>query len=99
MRKATEFLSIKNYIGTELEILDGKYTGKILGDIVYVASKVNFINKFIKNNKFKSSIIWAYTDHISDLPMLLMAGRPCVVNPDNSLLKEARKRNWEIINF
>jgi putative phosphoserine phosphatase/1-acylglycerol-3-phosphate O-acyltransferase len=46
VKKVAQFLGINNYIGTQLEIIDGKYTGKILGEIVYGKNKINFIKDF-----------------------------------------------------
>lgn len=97
VKKIAKFLGIKNYIATELEILNRKFTGNILGEIVYGKNKPKLLKKFIEKNKFNLKDSWAYTDHISDIDLLNLSPRPCAVNPDKSLLNEAKRRNWKIL--
>jgi len=99
VKRVADFLGIKNYIGTRLEIINGRFTGKILGDIIYGKNKINFTKEFIKKNNLNLNNSYAYADHISDLDLLLLASSPYAVNPDNLLLKEAKKRNWPVIIF
>src|SRR4030067_490263 len=42
---------------------------------------------------------YAYSDSISDLPMLEAVGHPVAVNPDKDLRKEAEAREWDIRDF
>ena len=42
---------------------------------------------------------YAYSDSITDLPMLELVGHPVAVNPDKELAREAREREWEIRDF
>jgi hypothetical protein len=42
---------------------------------------------------------WAYSDSVTDVPMLEAVGHPVVVNPDRGLLKVARAREWEVRRF
>lgn len=99
VKKVAEFLDIKNFIGTHLEIIDNKFTGKILGDIVYGKNKITYFNNFIKKNNLSFNKIWSYGDHITDLDILKIASNPIAVNPDNFLKKEATKNHWQILNF
>jgi len=99
VKKIAGLLGIENYIATRLEIVGDKFAGKILGDIVYGKNKVNFAKEFSVKNNFDLSNSYAYADHISDLDLLLMVSKPCAVNPDKLLLKEAKKRNWPVLIF
>jgi len=99
VKKVADYLNIKNCISTRLEITSGKFTGKILGDIVYGKNKVYFTKEFIKKNNLDLYNSYAYTDHISDLDLLLMVFNPFAVNPDNLLFAEAKKRNWPVLMF
>ncbi len=38
---------------------------------------------------------YAYSDSITDLPMLELVGNPVAVNPDRELTRIAREREWE----
>ena len=99
VKKVADFLGINNCIGTQLEIIDGKFTGKILGDIVYGKNKINYIKYFITKNNLNLDNSYAYTDHISDLDLLLMVKNPFAVNPDILLMKEAKDKGWSILLF
>jgi len=99
VKKVAEFLNIENYIGTKLEVVDKEFTGKIVGNIVYGKNKPDLVKNFAEKNNLDFKNSWAYTDHISDLGLLLLVPSPCVVNPDKILLKEAKKRNWPVLIF
>ena len=41
----------------------------------------------------------AYSDSLSDYPMLAVVGRPCAVNPDRKLRSYARAYEWPILDL
>jgi HAD superfamily hydrolase (TIGR01490 family) len=97
--RVAKFLEINNYIGTKLETIDGKFTGKILGDIVYGKNKIDFAKDFISENNLDFKNSWVYTDHHSDLDLMALSSNPHAVNPEKTLKKEAEKRNWPVLMF
>lgn len=99
VEKIAEFLGVHNHIGTELAIVEGKFTGKIEGDIVYGDNKKTHLVKFIEENNLSLTHSWAYADHISDVVILELVGNPFVINPGRKMRKEAQKRKWPIIFF
>lgn len=94
-----EFLGIDYFIGTKLETKEGKFTGKIKGDIIYGKNKIPAINEFVKENNLSLVGSWGYSDHHSDLPFLGMVDNPVVVNPTKKLLEKAKGLNWPILTF
>ena len=42
---------------------------------------------------------FAYSDSITDLPMLEVVGNPVVVNPEKELRAVAEERDWPILEF
>ena len=42
---------------------------------------------------------YAYSDSVSDLPMLRVVGHPVAVNPDAALARLAREEGWEVLRF
>jgi hypothetical protein len=42
---------------------------------------------------------YAYSDALSDLPMLRAVGNPVVVNPDPPLAELARQEGWQTMRF
>lgn len=99
VEKIASYLSVKNYICTKLEITNGKYTGKIEGNMVYGKNKVPLIRKFISDNNIEIKNTWGYGDHVSDIYFLEIVAHPFAINPSKQLLKEATLRNWPVLNF
>ena len=42
---------------------------------------------------------YAYSDSVSDLPMLRSVGNAVVVNPDSELLSIAKAEGWRVLQF
>ena len=42
---------------------------------------------------------YAYSDSVTDLPMMELVGHPVAVNPDRPLLRIANEREWEVVRF
>lgn len=99
VEKIANYLNIDDHAGTKFEIINGKYTGKIVGGIVYGDNKTVYLHNFIQNNNLDIKNSWAYGDHISDLDILKIVSKPFIVNPDRLLRNEAKKRNWPILIF
>lgn len=99
VQKCAQYFNIKIYISTELEINDGKYTGKIFGDIIYGENKAYSVKNFVEKNHLTLHCSWSYGDHITDLHVLNITSYPHAVNPDKFLLQEAKIRNWPILVF
>ncbi len=79
-------------IGTQLVYEDGKLNGIELP----VNSYQNKSEK-IRTRYPDASIVVAYGDTLSDLPMLEMSDMPVAVYPDAKLLRVAEERGWRII--
>ena len=86
-------------LGTVSEIVDGVYTGRLAEPFCYGPGKVIAMEKVAGERGYDLSLSYAYTDSISDLPMLEAVGHPVAVNPDRELEAIARLRGWPIIEF
>lgn len=42
---------------------------------------------------------FAYSDSVTDLPLLEIVGHPVAVNPDRGLREAARERDWQVLTF
>jgi HAD superfamily hydrolase (TIGR01490 family) len=77
---------------------DGRYTGEM--DVyAYGPYKADLIKQVAERDDVDLSRSYAYSDSYTDLPMLESVGHPVVVNPDRVLLKVARERDWEVLQF
>ena len=95
----SKYLEISDYISTKLEIVDGLYTGRISGDIIYGKLKDEAIQNYVKVNRISLNNSWEYTDHHSDISSLSLVTHPYAVNPTGELKKFAIIKKWPIIYF
>jgi HAD superfamily hydrolase (TIGR01490 family) len=93
-------LGMEGGIGTRWAIgADGLYTGEMEGPFVYGKGKVEAMRRFAEKHDIDLSESWAYSDSVSDLPMLRCVGNAVVVNPDGPLLEIARQEGWRVMRF
>lgn len=97
---ALEF-GVDNLLATDLEEIDGRFTGKIEGIPCYQEGKVEKLRAWIEANSPGSTMGDAcfYTDSVNDLPLLESVAEPVAVDPDDSLSSIARQRNWKTISL
>lgn len=92
-------LGMTGGIGTRGEVVDGMYTGMLDGPFVYGEGKVAAIDGLAGERGYDMRLCYAYTDSVSDLPMLEAVGHPVAVNPDSALESVAWQRGWPIVIF
>jgi HAD superfamily hydrolase (TIGR01490 family) len=87
-------------IGTTYEVgEDGLFTGDLGGAFMYGEGKVEAMRRFADLHDIDLEASYAYSDSVSDLPMLRAVGNPVVVNPDEELARVARDEGWRIMRF
>ena len=99
LEKLAEDLGLRHYLGTKLELVDGHYTGKISGDIIYGQHKPPYLKKYLAEHKMTLDDSWCYSDHISDLPLFNLCNHCVAVNPSKKLLSHALKEGWKVMLF
>jgi len=93
-------LGFEGGIGTRYEVTpDGVLTGKIEGPFVYGEGKVAAMRGFAEEHAIELEHSWAYSDAVSDLPMLRSVGNPVAVNPDAELRAVAEGEGWRVMRF
>src|SRR5215212_6377744 len=92
-------LGIKDYAANRLEFVNGIATGRLLPPVLAAATKASWIRTFAEREGLSLSDSYAYTDSMSDLPMLSIVGHPAVVNPDMRLRQTALHHDWPILNL
>ena len=92
-------LGLTGALGTVAEHVDGKYTGRLVGEMMHGNAKAEAITALAEREGLDLSRCTAYSDSINDLPMLTLVGRAVAVNPDPDLRKEAIERGWEIRDY
>ena len=99
VRPLGEFLGADDIIATRPEV-DGRgnYTGE-LAFYGYGPHKADAIRAMAGRDGFDLSECFAYTDSVTDEPMLRAVGHPVAVNPDRDLARLAREEDWPIMRF
>ncbi|MEO7198322.1 MAG: HAD-IB family hydrolase [Solirubrobacterales bacterium] len=93
-------LDMEGGIGTRYEVdADGNYTGDLVEGLNYGQLKIAPMRRFAETHDIDLAASWAYSDAVSDLPMLELVGNPVAVNPDAELLAIARERGWQVMRF
>lgn len=92
-------LGMTGAIGTEGEVVGGRFTGQLGGPFIYGPGKAQAIEKLASDRGYDLDRSYAYSDSISDLPMMELVGHPVAVNPDSELAAIARERGWPIVIF
>jgi HAD superfamily hydrolase (TIGR01490 family) len=99
VRELASALDLQGGLGTEAEIVDGVYTGRLAAPFSYGEGKAEVVRKLVADRGYDLSHCYAYADSISDLPMMSLVGHPVAVNPDRSLMAVAHRRGWPIVEF
>jgi HAD superfamily hydrolase (TIGR01490 family) len=95
-----QVLALDGGIGSQFsEVKNGVFTGEPTGLFVYGAGKARAIEQLAAREGVDLDASYAYSDSVSDLPMLRLVGHPVVVNPDVELAGVARSEGWEILRF
>ena len=92
-------LGLTGALGTVAEVEQGAYTGRLVGDLLQGPAKADAIRALAAEEHLDLARCTAYSDSTNDLPMLSLVGHAVAVNPDAALLREARRRNWEVRDF
>jgi len=94
-----EHLGVDDVIATRARLdADGRYTGE-LEFYAYGAHKAEAIREMAVAEGLDLAGSYAYSDSITDLPILELVGHPVAVNPDRELTRVAREREWDVRYF
>ncbi|RME42973.1 MAG: HAD family hydrolase [Chloroflexi bacterium] len=92
-------IGVKDAVGTELAVRNGRYTGGIVPPVCMAEGKVQRLLTFISQceEEIDLSASYAYADGPIDLPVLELVGHPVAVYPDPRLAIIAEERGWPTI--
>jgi HAD superfamily hydrolase (TIGR01490 family) len=83
---------------TRMAIRNGRYTGEI-ELYLYGERKAQAARDIAAARGYRLADCRAYSDSITDLPLLEAVGHPTAVNPDRALRRVADERGWPILTF
>jgi HAD superfamily hydrolase (TIGR01490 family) len=98
VRPIGELLGITDVIATRMVVADGRYTG----EVEYYAAgpnKATAVREMAAERSYDLADCYAYSDSVSDTPLLETVGHPTAVNPDRALRRVAIERGWPVLEF
>jgi HAD superfamily hydrolase (TIGR01490 family) len=91
-------LGAHSVIATRMRIADGRYTGE-MECYAYGEEKAVQVRRMAAKRGYSLPGCYAYSDSVTDLPLLEAVGHPRVVNPDRALRRVAAVRGWPVLSF
>jgi HAD superfamily hydrolase (TIGR01490 family) len=98
VRPIAALLGADGVIATRMAIEDGKFTGEI-DFYAFGQNKATAMREFAAEHGYDLAASYAYSDSITDLPMLAAVGHGYAVNPDRALRNAALDNGWGILHF
>lgn len=90
---------IEHLIATTPEFVEGRYTGRFVGEPCFREGKVRRLGEWLRQHGHSLAESWFYSDSHNDLPLLLQVTNPVAVDPDERLAEEASTRGWPVISL
>ncbi len=91
-------LGATEVIATRMAVADGCYTGE-MEFYAYGEAKASRARELASARGYRLADCFAYSDSITDLPLLEVVGHPRTVNPGRALRRIARQRDWPVLEF
>ena len=92
-------LGLTGALGTVAEVVDGRYTGRLVGEPLHGPAKAEAVLSLARREGLDLSRCTAYSDSGNDIPMLSTVGTGVAINPDSTLRREARERGWQVRDY
>ena len=91
-------LGADHAVSTRMDVVDGRYTGGI-DFYAYGDNKAAEIYRLAEEHGYDLDGSYAYSDSITDAPMLGAVGHGFAVNPDRTLRRLAAEEGWGVLTF
>jgi HAD superfamily hydrolase (TIGR01490 family) len=95
-------LGVDHYLCTELEQVEGRYTGRSIGAPNMRIGKVDRLREWLSEQRQPEALLKKatfYSDSINDLALLSVVGHPVVVDPDPRLESAALRNGWTVLRL
>ena len=93
---------IEHLLGSDPEMVNGEFTGGVVGVPTYKEGKVIRLNQWLAERGSKLSdyeISYFYSDSHNDLPLMKLVTNPVAVDADETLTSYAKEHAWPLISL
>lgn len=92
-------LGVDHLLATELEVADGRYTGRPLGVPCFQEGKITRLQEWMTARGENLTDSWFYSDSRNDIPLLSAVTHPVAVDPDDYLRQWAHDHGWQLLSL
>ena len=95
-------LGVDDYVSTEVQVVEGRYTGRTLGTPNLRVGKVERLRAWLDAQALPQDLLRPatfYSDSINDLPLFSVVRHPIVVDPDVRLASTAARKGWTVLKL
>lgn len=92
-------LGIDEVLAIDLEVHDGRFSGRTTGVLTYREGKVTRLRQWLQETGETLQGASFYSDSRNDLPLLCEVSQPRAVNPDPVLAAHADKAGWPVLRW
>jgi HAD superfamily hydrolase (TIGR01490 family) len=92
-------LGIEHLLATDPELINGHFTGNIVGDPCFQEGKIKRLKKWLQESPQTYTETTFYSDSINDAPLLEYADIAIAVDPDDALTALAKEQSWPIMSL
>jgi len=97
-----QHLNIDDLLATEVEVVDGRCSGRTRGVLNMREGKVACLQAWLAGQQLPAWLLGAavfYSDSANDLPLLRAVGEPVAVDPDIRLRAQASAAGWRVVEL
>src|SRR2546430_6052600 len=92
-------LLIDEILCTEVEVVNGVFTGKLASPVRWGEGKADVVREFAEKRGIALGRSFGYGNGDEDVPFLERVGQPRPLNPQSGLERVAIERDWPITHF
>ncbi len=94
-----DYVGADHLIAAKMEVVNGRLTGRIVGDWPFGSYKAVLIRHFAEEHGLDFTRSYAYADHHTDHEVLRLFGNPVVINARTKMQEIARREGWTMKDF
>ncbi len=96
---AAKDLGIEDVYASDLEVVDGQFTGGVVTPTCFGQGKVDAAERFTEKQGSDLGRCFFYSDSTDDIELLDVVGQPVVLNGSRELKAIARESGWPTADF